>query len=82
MKVFNGIMSVLLGLTSLYLMFIWAGTDMDFVCGFLVLVMSALFLLFMIIEERNEEINRLRNIIDNKPRTIKRDGVEYWTYND
>lgn len=83
MKVLNGIISVLLGLLSMYLMFIWAKTDMDFVCGFLVLIMSALFLMFMILEERNEEIERLRQIIDNKPpRTIKRDGVEYWTYND
>lgn len=66
MKVFHGIMSVLLSLSSVYLMFIWAKTDMDFVCGFLVLIMAALFLMFMIIEERNEEISRLRRILDNK----------------
>lgn len=63
MKVFNGIMSVLLGLTSAYLMFIWAKTDMDFVCGFLVLIMAALFLMFMIVEERNEEISELKRTI-------------------
>jgi Ca2+/Na+ antiporter len=63
MKVFNGIMSVLLGLVSMYLMFIWAKTDMDFVCGFLVLIMAALFLMFMIVEERNEEISELRRTI-------------------
>ena len=63
MKVFNGIMSVLLGLVSMYLMFIWAKTDMDFVCGFLVLIMAALFLMFMIVEERNEEISQLRRTI-------------------
>jgi 4-amino-4-deoxy-L-arabinose transferase-like glycosyltransferase len=63
MKLFNGIMSVLLGLVSMYLMFIWAKTDMDFVCGFLVLIMAALFLMFMIVEERNEEIERLRRLI-------------------
>jgi hypothetical protein len=63
MKVFNGIMSVLLGLVSMYLIFIWAKTDMDFVCGFLVLIMAALFLMFMIVEERNEEISQLRRTI-------------------
>lgn len=70
MKTFNGIMSVLLGLLSMYLMFIWAKTDMDFVCGFLVLIMAALFLLFMIIEERNEEISQLRRTI------LKMRGIE------
>ena len=63
MKTFNGIMSVLLGLASMYLMFIWAKTDMDFVCGFMVLMMAALFLMFMILEERNEEIKQLRRTI-------------------
>lgn len=66
MKVFHSVMSVLLSLSSVYLMFIWAKTDMDFVCGFLVLIMAALFLMFMIIEERNEEISRLRRILNNK----------------
>jgi multisubunit Na+/H+ antiporter MnhB subunit len=70
MKTFNGIISVLLGLLSMYLMFIWAKTDMDFVCGFLVLIMAALFLLFMIIEERNEEISQLRRTI------LKMRGIE------
>jgi hypothetical protein len=63
MKLFNGIISVLLGLTSLYLMFINAKTDMEFIAGFGVMLMSIIFMLFMIMEDRNEEISKLRQII-------------------
>jgi hypothetical protein len=63
MKAFNGIISVLLGLTSLYLMFIKAKTDMEFVTGFLVMMASIIFMLFMLMEERNEEISKLRHTI-------------------
>lgn len=60
MKVFNGIISVLLGVAALYLMFIKAKTDMEFVCGFVVMMGSIIFMLFMLMEERNEEIAELR----------------------
>ena len=63
MKAFNGIISVLLGLTSLYLMFIKAKTDMEFVCGFVVMMASIIFMLFMLMEERNDEIEKLRHTI-------------------
>jgi len=63
MKAFNGIISVLLGLTSLYLMFIKAKTDMEFVCGFVVMMASIIFMLFMLMEERNDEISNLRYTI-------------------
>jgi hypothetical protein len=63
MKAFNGIISVLLGLTSLYLMFINAKTDQDFIIGFVVLMASIIFLLFMMMEERNEEISELRRTV-------------------
>ena len=63
MKHFNGIMSVLLGLTSLYLMFIKAENDTEFVAGFGVMLMSIVFMLFMLMEERNEEIAKLRHTI-------------------
>jgi hypothetical protein len=63
MKHFNGIMSVLLGLTSLYLMFIKAENDTEFVAGFGVMLMSIVFMLFMLMEERNEEISKLRHTI-------------------
>ena len=63
MKLFNGIISVLLGLTSLYLMFINAKTDQDFIVGFVVLLGAIIFLLFMMMEERNEEISELRRTV-------------------
>jgi len=63
MKAFNGIISVLLGLTSLYLMFIKAKTDMEFVCGFVVMMASIIFMLFMLMEERNDEISELKRTI-------------------
>ena len=63
MKVLNGIISIALGLTSLYLMFINAKTDQDFIVGFVVLMASIIFLLFMMMEERNEEISELRRTI-------------------
>ena len=63
MKIANGIISVLLGALALYLMFINAKTNQDFIIGFVVLMASIVFMLFMIIEERNEEVERLRRII-------------------
>lgn len=63
MKAFNGIISVLLGLTSLYLMFINAKTDQDIIIGFVVLLGAIIFLLFMMLEERNDEIKDLKYII-------------------
>ncbi len=63
MKAFNGIISVLLGLTSLYLMFIKAKTDMEFIGGFGVMLMSIIFMLFMLLEERKDEVEQLRHTI-------------------
>ena len=63
MKLLNGISSVLLGLGSIYMMFIKAESNNDFIIGFLLLMMSAMFLCFMIMEEQKEEIERLRRII-------------------
>jgi hypothetical protein len=63
MKLLNGISSVLLGLGSIYMMFIKAESNNDFIIGFLLLMMSAMFICFMIMEEQKEEIERLRRII-------------------
>lgn len=59
MKVVNGIISVLLGIGSLYMMF-KAKTDAEFGIGFGILLMSIIFMCFMIIEEQKEEVERLR----------------------
>jgi len=44
-------------------MFIKAKTDMEFVCGFVVMMASIIFMLFMLMEERNDEISNLRYTI-------------------
>jgi hypothetical protein len=59
MKVLNGIISVLLGIGSLYTMF-KAKTDAEFGIGFGILLMAIIFMCFMIIEEQKEEVERLR----------------------
>jgi hypothetical protein len=67
MKILNGIISVLLGLGSLYIMFVRAKTDIELGVGFGVLLMSIIFMCFMIMEEQKEEIERLRhNILKSK----------------
>jgi len=60
MKLLNGIISVLLGLGSLYIMFIKAKTDIELGVGFGVLLMSIIFMCFMIMGEQKEEIENLR----------------------
>jgi heme/copper-type cytochrome/quinol oxidase subunit 4 len=63
MKLFHGIVSVLLGMVALYLMFIKAETDQDFILGFGVLLMSIIFMCFMLLEERKDEVEQLRHTI-------------------
>ncbi len=63
MKTLNGIISVLLGFISLYVMFVWAENDAELGLGFGVLLTSIIFLLFVIVEEQKEEVGRLRQII-------------------
>jgi uncharacterized membrane protein HdeD (DUF308 family) len=63
MKLINGVISVLLGLAALYLMFIKAQTDQDIILGFMVLLMSIIFTCFMLLEERKDEVEKLRQII-------------------
>lgn len=63
MKIVNGIISVLLGIGSLYLMFVKAKTDIEMGVGFGVLLMAIIFMCFMLLEEQKEEVERLRKII-------------------
>lgn len=65
MKTFNQIMSCICMVASVYFMFFvrdikFNVADLPFVLGFMILLMAALFLMFSIIEERNEEISQLR----------------------
>jgi len=63
MKLLNGIISVLLGLLSLYIMFVKAKTDVELGVGFGVLLMSIIFMCFMLLEERKDEVEELRHQI-------------------
>ena len=63
MKMLNGIISVLLGLLSLYMMFVKAKNNVDLGIGFGILLASIIFMCFMLLEESKEEIERLRKII-------------------
>ncbi len=63
MKILNGIISVVLGFISLYLMFVKAQSDQDFIIGFLVLMMAITFMCFMTMGEQKEEIEKLRHQI-------------------
>jgi heme/copper-type cytochrome/quinol oxidase subunit 4 len=63
MRLFHGIVSVLLGMAALYLMFISSKTDQDIILGFGVLLMSIIFMCFMLLEERKDEVEQLRHTI-------------------
>jgi uncharacterized membrane protein (GlpM family) len=63
MKFLNGVISVLLGVLSLYLMFLTPQTDQDIILGFMVLLISIIFMCFMIIGEQKDEIEELRNTL-------------------
>jgi hypothetical protein len=71
MKLLNGIISVLLGLAALYLMFIKAETDQDMILGFGVLLMSIIFICFMLLEELKDEVEELRHQILRMKGTMK-----------
>jgi len=63
MKLVSGIISVLLGLGSLYMMFVKAKSDVEIGLGFGMLLAACLFMCFMIMDEQKEEIEHLRNTI-------------------
>ena len=68
MKIFNGILSIALLLCSMYMMFFVRDIkmnmgDLPFVLGFGVMLLGMIFFLFMLLEERKEEIDTLKQII-------------------
>jgi uncharacterized membrane protein HdeD (DUF308 family) len=65
MRIINGIVSVVMGILSVYL-FLTAEVDHDIVIGVIVLLGGFIFLCFMIMDEQKEEIEKLRNIINRK----------------
>jgi hypothetical protein len=63
MKIINGIISVVLGFVSLFIMFVKAKSDVEMGVGFGVLLAAIIFMCFMIMEEQKEEVERLRGLI-------------------
>ena len=63
MKVLNGIISVVLGFVSLFIMFVKAKSDVEMGVGFGVLLTAIIFMCFMIMEEQKQEVERLRGLI-------------------
>ena len=63
MKLLSGIISVVLGFVSLFIMFVKAKTDVEMGVGFGVLLAAIIFICFMIMEEQKQEIERLRGLI-------------------
>jgi hypothetical protein len=63
MKLLSGIISVVLGFMSLYIMFVKAKSDVEMGVGFGVLLAAIIFMCFMIMEEQKQEVERLRGLI-------------------
>jgi uncharacterized membrane protein YhaH (DUF805 family) len=63
MKILNGIISVILGIAAMYFMFFGPTSNDNLIIGFLLLLGSIIFILFMILEEQKDEVERLRHII-------------------
>lgn len=61
MKIVNGVISVLLGVLSMYVMFFKANSNTELGIGFGILLMAIIFLCFMMLEEQKEEIELLRS---------------------
>lgn len=63
MKTINFVISVILGIISLVIFFN-SETDLWFMFGFVILINSFIFFLFGVLEEKDEEIKKLRNRVD------------------
>jgi len=70
MKTFMQIMSVVLGLVSLYFFF-QMETRENLYEWFIIFMSAVIFFAFSIVEERNEEISRLRKILMGRQDAIK-----------
>ena len=60
MKTITAILGMILSIVSAYLMFTSKST-LDLVCGFAVLLMAIIFILFSIMEEQKQDIEYLRH---------------------
>jgi hypothetical protein len=63
MKILNGSLSVILGIAAMYFMFFGPTSNDNLIIGFLLLLGSIIFMLFMILEEQKDEIARLKHTL-------------------
>lgn len=70
MKYFHGILSMVLGVFSLYVMLfkkeliVINPRDLNFILGFGILLLAIIFFSFMLFEEKQEEVSQLRKIVN------------------
>jgi ABC-type Fe3+-siderophore transport system permease subunit len=63
MKILNGSVSMILGIAAMYFMFFGPTSNENLIIGFILLLGSIIFILFMMLEEQKGEIERLRHIL-------------------
>jgi uncharacterized membrane protein len=63
MKILNGSVSMILGIASMYFMFFGPTSNDNLIIGFLLLLGSIIFILFMMLEEQKDEVERLRKYL-------------------
>ena len=63
MKILNGSLSVVLGIAAMYFMFFGPTSNENLIIGFILLLGSIIFILFMILEEQKSEIEELRRTL-------------------
>ena len=63
MKILNGSVSVILGIAAMYFMFFGPTSNENLIIGFILLLGSIIFILFMILEEQKSEIEELRRTL-------------------
>jgi heme/copper-type cytochrome/quinol oxidase subunit 4 len=60
MKAFHGIISIILSIISIVL-FVRGNSDADLIVAFIVMLGAIIFTLFMLLEERKQEVEDLRH---------------------
>jgi hypothetical protein len=63
MKILNGSVSMILGIAAMYFMFFGPTSNDNLIIGFLLLLGSIIFILFMMLEEQKDEVERLRKYL-------------------
>ena len=63
MKILNGSVSMILGIAAMYFMFFGPTSNDNLIIGFLLLLGAIIFILFMMLEEQKDEVERLRKYL-------------------